>query len=105
MLARLKLSTARNPASFSARSMARPISPRPNTATGVSRGTSVMRSITSCDTAGAPLRQDATGLAQHFTDAAPGHVQVAAHRTRLVRALERTKHLVADGVFALGHRV
>ena len=50
MLARLKLSTAVKPASASARSMARPISPRPNTATGASRGTSAMRCTTSACT-------------------------------------------------------
>ena len=106
MLARLKLSTAVNPASASARNIARPISPRPNTAIGASRGT-VGHALhhQRLDAAGAALRQDAARAVKHFADAAPGHVQVAAHRAGLVRALEGAQHLVADGVFALRHGI
>ena len=55
--------------------------------------------------AGAALRQNAARAIQQLADAAPRHVQVAAHRAGFVRALEGAQHLVADGVFALRHRV
>ena len=106
MLARLKLSTAVNPASASARNMARPISPSPNTAIGASRGTSGMTlHHQRLHATGAALRQDAARTIEHFTHPAPGDVQVAAYRSSLVRALEGTQDLVADGVFTLRHRV
>ena len=106
MLARLKLSTAVNPASASARNIACPISPRPNTAIGVVARHAGQPLHDQClHATRAALRKNAARAVQQIADAAPCDVQAAAYRAVLVRALERAQNLIADGVLALGDGV